>query len=147
MHVCTHRCAGLLTYVCVHIWRPEGWLWMSSSPLIIWKVSLNLDVTITQISWPVSPWNPPVSHCSPASLWLFQVYTGHAWLFHGFWGSDLTESSPQMENMFLFDSSAGSIESGFFTWHHSVSLVCFRESHLVLEGKKWRSLNNMKFYI
>lgn len=35
--------------------------------------------------------------CSPSSLQLFQVCTRCARPFHGFWGSGLTESSPQME--------------------------------------------------
>lgn len=70
VHICVQVCSS----VCVHIKRPEGWLWISSSiglHFIIWnKVSLNLDVTADiQTVWLVTPWHPSVSfvHLAPCS--------------------------------------------------------------------------------
>lgn len=87
---------------------------------------------------------------SPISLQLFQVCTCRAWPFHGFWGSGLTESFPQMEKGCLCLRAQWALRVCFLhlTPHNLCDLwFFFQESHPVLENRKWRSLSNIKFII
>lgn len=114
--ICVQDCSS----VCVHIERPEGWLSISSSialHFIIWnKVSLNLDVTADiQTVRLVNPWHPSVSfvHLAPCSYSRCAI---RAWPFHGFWGSGLIESSPQMKKgCFCLTVGSNSVFSSFDT--------------------------------
>lgn len=88
--------------------------------------------------------------CSPSSLQLFQVCTLRAWPFHGFWGSELTESSSQMEKGCFCLTAQLVLRVCFLhlTPHNLCDLwFFFQESHPVLENRKWRSLSNIKFII